>query len=173
MAYVKWLSRATGKTYRLPTEAEYEYAARAGRDSRFGFVDDASDLCKFVNGADQSKNLDGLPAKEAAMNCAGGYARTAPTGSLPANAFGLVDLQGNVWEWTADCYHEDYRTASSDGSSAATGLCVVGRFAAALGPAPRHFCGRPFAPRRSSAIVTMTSAFVWQGSLSGEVNRRT
>jgi serine/threonine-protein kinase len=125
MAYAEWLSRTTGKTYRLPNEAEYEYAARAGSEARYGFADDASDLCKFVNGADQSKKLGDLPTKQDAMKCADGYANTAPVGVFPANAFGLFDLQGNVWEWTEDCYREDYRTASSDGSAPATGLCVA------------------------------------------------
>ena len=123
-AYAEWLSRTTGKTYRLPSEAEYEYAARAGSELRFGSTDVASDLCRFVNGADQSAKRAGLPGNLNFLDCTDGYAYTAPVGAFPPNAFGLCDLLGNVWEWTAECYHDDYRTGSSDSSTRAANLCV-------------------------------------------------
>lgn len=123
--YADWLSRTTGKTYRLPSEAEYEYSARAGSASRYGFGDDRSDLCKFVNGADQSAKRAGVLRDPGFLTCTDGYVYTAPVGSFPGNAFGLFDLLGNVWEWTADCYREDYSTASSDGSALITDLCVA------------------------------------------------
>ena len=113
-AYVDWLSRTTGKTYRLPSEAEFEYAARAGGTARYGFTNDPADLCRFVNGADQSAKTAGLPPTAPYMACSDGYPFTAPAGSFAANAFGLHDLIGNVWEWTADCYADTYRSAGSD-----------------------------------------------------------
>ena len=107
-AYADWLSKTTGKTYRLPSEAEYEYAARAGGTARFAFTDDPADLCRFANGADQSAKTAGLPEDAPYMACSDGYPFTAPVGSFAANAFGLHDLIGNVWEWTADCFADDY-----------------------------------------------------------------
>jgi formylglycine-generating enzyme required for sulfatase activity len=113
-AYADWLSKTTGKTYRLPSEAEFEYAARAGGKARFGFTDNAADLCRFANGADQSARTAGLPPNAPYMACSDGFPFTAPVGSFAANAFGVHDLIGNVWEWTADCYVRDYSSASSD-----------------------------------------------------------
>jgi len=113
-AYADWLSKTTGKTYRLPSEAEYEYAARAGSTARFAFTDDPADLCRYANGADQSAKTAGLPEDAPYMACSDGYPFTAPVGSFAANAFGLHDLIGNVWEWTADCFADDYTGAGSD-----------------------------------------------------------
>jgi formylglycine-generating enzyme required for sulfatase activity len=113
-AYADWLSKTTGKTYRLPSEAEFEYAARAGGTARYGFSDAPSDLCRFANGADQSAKTAGLPPDAPYMGCSDGYPFTAPVGSFAANAFGLHDLIGNVWEWTADCFADDYKSAESD-----------------------------------------------------------
>jgi formylglycine-generating enzyme required for sulfatase activity len=116
-AYVQWLSQTTGKSYRLLSEAEFEYVARAGGSSRFGFADDSADLCKFANGADRATKTAGLPADAAYMSCMDGFPYTAPVGSLAANAFGLYDVIGNVWEWTEDCYYGDYATASADSAA--------------------------------------------------------
>jgi formylglycine-generating enzyme required for sulfatase activity len=113
-AYVDWLARVTGKSYRLPSEAEYEYAARAGGTARYGASDDTTELCRFANGADQSAKAAGLPDDADYMDCTDGFPYTAPVGSFAQNAFGLNDLIGNVWEWTADCFAEDYRAAPSD-----------------------------------------------------------
>ena len=113
-AYADWLSKTTGKTYRLPSEAEYEYAARAGGTARFAFTDDPAELCRFANGADESAKTAGLPEDAPYMTCSDGYPFTAPVGSFAANAFGLHDLIGNVWEWTADCFADNYTGAGSD-----------------------------------------------------------
>ena len=113
-AYADWLSKTSGKTYRLPSEAEFEYAARAGGTARYGFTDDPSELCRFANGADQSAKIAGLPPDASYMGCRDGYPFTAPVGSFAANAFGLYDLIGNVWEWTADCFADDYKSAGGD-----------------------------------------------------------
>ena len=91
-AYVDWLSSTTGKSYRLLSEAEYEYAARAGGTARYGFGNDPAELCRFANGADQSAKIAGLPAGAPYMNCTDGFPFTAPVGSFAANAFGLHDL---------------------------------------------------------------------------------
>ena len=116
-AYADWLSRTTGKSYRLPSEAEYEYAARAGSSARFGFTDDPADLCRYANGADQSAKTAGLPEDAPYMACSDGYPFTAPVGSLAANAFGLHDLIGNVWEWTADCFYRRLYVGNLDSAA--------------------------------------------------------
>ncbi|MBV9563938.1 MAG: SUMF1/EgtB/PvdO family nonheme iron enzyme [Bradyrhizobium sp.] len=123
-AYVQWLSRTTGKTYRLLTETEFEYVARAGSRSRFGFGDDVTALCKFANGADRAAKGAGLPADTAYLDCSDGFAFTAPVGSFAANAFGLDDVIGNVWEWTEDCFYGDYATASADRTARADSGCT-------------------------------------------------
>jgi formylglycine-generating enzyme required for sulfatase activity len=104
-AYVAWLSRMTGKAYRLLSEAEWEYAAQAGSGRE----------AAATRGANQA-------------NCNGCGSRwdnkqTAPVGSFAANAFGLHDMLGNVWEWTADCWNESHAGAAADGSMRLSGDC--------------------------------------------------
>jgi formylglycine-generating enzyme required for sulfatase activity len=96
--YVEWLARTTGKPYRLLSEAEWEYAARAGTTTRFSFGDDDSKLDRY---GWYFKNSD---------------RKTQPVGSKTANGFGLYDMHGNVYEWVADPWHENYENAPSDGS---------------------------------------------------------
>ena len=124
-AYVEWLSQTTGKRYRLLSEAEFEYAARAGGTSRFGVSSDPDEICKFANGADQSAKAAGLPVDSPYMNCQDGYPFTAPVGSFPANVFGIHDLIGNVWEWTEDCFYNDYASAKPDGAARTETACPV------------------------------------------------
>ena len=99
--YVAWLSRLTGKEYRLLTEAEWEYAARAGAMTRYSWGDDPG-----IGNA----NCDG---------CGSQWDRhqTAPVGSFKPNALGLYDMQGNVWQWVEDCWHDNYDGAPTDGSA--------------------------------------------------------
>jgi formylglycine-generating enzyme required for sulfatase activity len=106
-AYVAWLSRMTGKPYRLLTEAEYEYAARAGTTSAYYWGDEIG------------KNN---------ANCLGcgsqwDNRQTAPVGSFAPNAFGLYDTLGNVWQWMKDCPHDYYGGAPADGSAWPGGDC--------------------------------------------------
>lgn len=100
-AYTRWLSQRSGKTYRLPTEAEWEYATRAGNATNFWWLDDSDN--PHAN----------------CFNCGSEWdaARTSPVGSFAANNFGLHDVTGNVQEWTADCYQGSYQDAPDDGSA--------------------------------------------------------
>jgi len=95
-AFCQWLAEEEGKTYRLPTEAEWEYTCRAGTTTRFYSGDDPEELVKIGNLADGPNK-----AKD-------GYVFTAPVGQYQANAFGLNDMTGNAWEWCADWYDDDY-----------------------------------------------------------------
>lgn len=100
-AYVKWLSQTTGKQYRLLTEAEWEYAARAGSRGAFPWGEAAGS---------NNINCDGCGSVQ-------GSKGTAPVGSFKPNAFGLYDMHGNVWEWVEDNYHENYKGAPTNGSA--------------------------------------------------------
>lgn len=100
--YVRWLSGATGKNYRLLSEAEWEYAARARTATAFSFGDRVSRQVVGLN-----------------------VSATSPVGSYPANAFGLHDMHGNVFEWIQDCYNDSYDGAPSDGSPWLSGDCQV------------------------------------------------
>ncbi len=111
-AYAAWLSEETGDEYRLPSESEWEYAVRAGTTTRYTWGDDSG---------------------RSRANCAGRQGRwddanrTAPTGSFAANAWGLYDMHGNVYEWVQDCSHENYARAPRDGSAWTTGGNCNGR----------------------------------------------
>ncbi|MFL0797295.1 MAG: SUMF1/EgtB/PvdO family nonheme iron enzyme [Cellvibrionaceae bacterium] len=100
--YIPWLNRKTGKRFRLPTEAEWEYAARAGSTSKYS----------WGNSIDCSKARYGYYSNEC-----GKQKSTDPVGSFAPNVFGLYDMHGNVWEWVQDCYHDSYSGAPSDGSA--------------------------------------------------------
>lgn len=114
-AYVEWLAKKTGKPYRLPSEAEWEYATRAGSTTDYYWGDDPEDGCAHANMNDASGALNGFRWAEAA--CDDGHQIASPVGSYPPNAFGLHDMLGNVWEWLADCYVLDYEGAPTDGSA--------------------------------------------------------
>ncbi len=115
-AYVQWLNRSTGQTYRLPSEAEWEYAARAGAQSSRPWGDDPNQACRWANVADQSRGPGGR-TWNLRHECNDGFWFTAPVGTYGRSAFGLHDMIGNVWEWTQDCYEKDaYQgRAPSDG----------------------------------------------------------
>ena len=103
-AYAKWLSAKTGKNYRLLTDAEWEYAARAGTQTRYHFADDQNDICRYANGADETPHPSGAQVWPTRAQCKDGHWYTAPVGSFKPNAWGLYDVHGNAWEWVQDCY---------------------------------------------------------------------
>ena len=123
-AYATWLSGRTRKKYRLLTEAEWEYAARAGTTTPRFWGDDRDSSCEHANGADLSTRARVPGAGTWAIaNCNDRYAYTAPVGTYRANAFGLHDTLGNAEEWTQDCWNANYASAPGDGSAATTGDC--------------------------------------------------
>jgi formylglycine-generating enzyme required for sulfatase activity len=120
-AYAAWLSAQTGHRYRLPSASEWEYAARAGGEADQPWGANGSDACASANVADQSaaRRFPGWTV----FGCDDGYVYTAPVGSFKASAFGLNDMLGNVFQWTEDCWHEDYKGAPIDGSARTVGDC--------------------------------------------------
>ena len=118
-AYVRWLSGETGEAYRLPSEAEWEYVARAGTRTAWYWGESESGQCRYANGADEaSGDLGG-----GKVRCNDGHARTSPVGSYEANGYGLHDVLGNVWEWVQDCWNGSYAGAPRDGSAWTSGEC--------------------------------------------------
>ena len=116
-AYIDWLNARAEGNYRLPTEAEWEYAARAGSTTKYHVGDDESQLCLYANHADLSTDYEWRN-----LACSDGVGkRTAEVGQFQPNNFGLYDMHGNVWEWTQDCWHENYTGAPGDGSAWANG----------------------------------------------------
>jgi formylglycine-generating enzyme required for sulfatase activity len=106
VAFCQWLSRKSGRTVRLPTEAEWEYACRAGTTTAYQWGDDPDMGKGWCNAADQTAKAR-FP-NWVAFNWADGYVFTSPGGSFRANAWGLYDMHGNVWEWCADWYDKEY-----------------------------------------------------------------
>jgi formylglycine-generating enzyme required for sulfatase activity len=103
--YAAWLSRMTGKSYRLLSEAQWEYAARAQSATAYSFGNDPTVLGEYAWYGENSKN------------------RAHPVGEKKPNGFGLYDMLGNVWQWVEDCYNENYEGAPTDGSAWTTGDC--------------------------------------------------
>jgi sulfatase modifying factor 1 len=121
VAYAQWYSAKTGHQYRLPSASEWEYAARAGSETVYPWASSGANACAYANVADASaaRQYPGWVA----FACDDGYANTSPVGSFKANSFGLNDMLGNVFQWTLDCWHADYRGAPVDGSARTDGDC--------------------------------------------------
>jgi len=107
--YARWLSKQTGKQYRLPSEAEWEYAARGGRDSAYPWGKELGS---------NNANCDGCGSQRYNK-------KTSPVGRFAPNGFGLYDTSGNVWEWVADCWHENYQGAPSTAEVWSGGDCEL------------------------------------------------
>jgi formylglycine-generating enzyme required for sulfatase activity/uncharacterized caspase-like protein len=109
-AYVAWLNgQVPGGGFRLPSEAEFEYALRAGATGDYPWGDDPAAVCGVANGADATTRF-----RWRWKRCTDPATDTAPMGVFPANAWGLHDLSGNLWEWTADCWRDSHRGAPGD-----------------------------------------------------------
>ena len=106
-SFIRWLNSKTGGNYRLPTEAEWEYAARSGSTTEYSWGDDLGS-----NRANCDNDY-----------CGDSWDYTAPVGSFPANPWGLHDMHGNVWEWAQDCWNDSYEGAPTDGSAWTSGDC--------------------------------------------------
>ena len=107
--FLQWLTGLTGYTYRLPSEAEWEYVARAGSQAVYWWGDDIGVDKAICQGC--GKRFKGT--------------ETTPVGSFSPNAFGLYDVHGNVYEWTADCWNGSYAGAPTDGSAWISGDCAL------------------------------------------------
>ena len=114
VAFCDWLSAKEGHIYRLPTEAEWEYACRAGTDQEYSFGNDPEELVKFANSADASRLNFFYPdstdrdLRSRFLSKNDKFIWTAPVGKFLPNAFGLYDMHGNAWEWCSDWYDSTY-----------------------------------------------------------------
>ena len=117
-AYAAWLKRLTGKSYRLPSEAEWEYAARAGTTTARYWGDGRSDACRHANVLDQTiASVLEVPRNPNVFPCSDEHAYTSPVDAFPPNPWGLNDMVGNVLQWTSDCWHASYEKAPANGQS--------------------------------------------------------
>ena len=125
--FAKWLSRKTGFRYRLPSNSEWEYAARAGLGMNRFFGIPEKELCNVANTYDQDADQE-YHSGEDFIPCSDGFHEFAPVGQFESNMFGVYDMIGNVSEWTDDCASPDWRGAPQDGRSWVSGDCSLRGF---------------------------------------------
>lgn len=114
-SYVQWLAKRTGRAYALPSESEWELAARAGTEGKYGSANKPTGLCAIANVADNTQSPSG--SKWASrINCTDYHWFSSPVASFPANGFGLFDMQGNAWEWVADTWTDNLSTTPGNGN---------------------------------------------------------
>jgi formylglycine-generating enzyme required for sulfatase activity len=128
-SYVRWLSERTGYAYRLPTDAEWEYAARARTRTARWWGDRADDACANANVADRAaaRVFNWAQTADQIHRCTDGYVNTSPVGTFRANPFGLHDMLGNAWQWVEDCFQRaEGRPADERAvSRSACGISVI------------------------------------------------
>ncbi len=125
--YLRWLNAMISGDpdagpYRLLSEAEWEYAARAGTQTAYSWGDDVGDICTYANVANPDTKLK-YGFQWDGVDCPGNYLETSPVGAFEPNGFGLYDMHGNVWEWVEDCYEDSYSVAPTDGSARVVSDC--------------------------------------------------
>jgi formylglycine-generating enzyme required for sulfatase activity len=126
VAYTKWLSARTGQTYRLLSEAEWEYAARSGTQTQAFWGDSPGEACLYSNGPDATmlgRFPDQRPNLPDTLPCDDHYVFTSPVGAFRPSPWGLYDMMGNVFEWVQDCWWKNYEGAPMDGSPRLQGEC--------------------------------------------------
>jgi len=120
-AYAAWLHQKTGESYRLPSEAEWEYAARAGSTTSYYWGTDSTKTCDYANvrseGAYTISKRQAAADRDDGFPCDDGVRHSSAAGNFEPNDFGLHDMQGNAWEWVGDCSHKDYEGAPADGTA--------------------------------------------------------
>ncbi|MDG2004220.1 MAG: formylglycine-generating enzyme family protein [Novosphingobium sp.] len=124
-AYAEWLSEKTGHRYSMPNEAQYEYALRAGTTTSYFWGEERGKACEYSNqpDLDQARTMNAPSGPHYRFQCSDGFPFTSPVGSFKPNPWGLYDMQGNIWEWTEDCWNDNYEGAPIDGSTWTTGDC--------------------------------------------------
>jgi len=126
-AFCNWLTKKSGKAVGLPTEAQWEYACRAGTKTAYPWGDNPDDGKGWANCGDQSlqKKLPNAPATSKFFSWDDGFVFTSPVGSFKPNAFGLYDMTGNVWQWCQDRYRDYDKGAATDPTGAVVGSARV------------------------------------------------
>ncbi|MBM3515677.1 MAG: formylglycine-generating enzyme family protein [Alphaproteobacteria bacterium] len=124
--FVEWLSFKTGRRYRLPTEAEWEYAARGGTSTARHWGDGVEQACEYANVGDLDM-ADKLNWRNREFTCRDGFVYTSPVGSFKPNAFGLYDMLGNVWEIIEDCWHWNHFGRPTDARAWESKSCTEQR----------------------------------------------
>ena len=114
--YADWLARKTGKPYQLLSEAQYEYALRGGTTTEYFWGNDKDQMCRFANGPD-THVMSLFPRWHSGAECQDGHDFLAPVASRQPNGYGLYDMAGNAWEWTADCYVTGYGVQRTNGAA--------------------------------------------------------